>query len=107
MMLLAQSVESMKQQTSRLEEQEFTQSLRDDALQALLYGMLLIAGVCLFFGLLEILLMMKSAYALLLGVGCTLFATYWLTRRLHARGAYRWAVATFMGGELVAIALTI
>lgn len=108
MVALVQSVETMnRQQPSRLEEQAFTQSLRDDALQALLYGMLLVGTVCLFFGLLEVLLMMKPAYALLLGVGCALLGTHWLTRRLHVRGAYRWAVTIFMGGAMIAIGLTI
>ncbi|HEU5012759.1 MAG TPA: ATP-binding protein [Roseiflexaceae bacterium] len=96
-----------QQQTSHLEEQNFTQSLRDDALQALLYGMLAVGGVSIFAGAIAFLLMAQPVYVLLFTVGCTLFGTFWLTRRLHARGAYHWAVATFMGGMLAAIALTI
>ena len=95
------------QQTLRLEEEAFTQSLRDDALVALLYGMLIVGSVCVFLGMITLLLMMQFAYALLFGAGCVLLGTWWLTRRLRAREAYRLAVLTFMGGALVTIALTI
>jgi signal transduction histidine kinase len=96
-----------RQSTSRSEEQAFTQSLRDDALMALLHGTLLVGCVCLFIGLLEILLMVRPAYVLLLGVGCTLLGTHWLTRQLRARMSYRRAAMAFMAGALAAIALTI
>ncbi len=95
------------QQPLRSEEEAFTQSLRDDALMALLGGMLLVGSVCVFLGMIELLLMMQPAYGLLLGVGWMLLGTWWLTRQLHARGAYRWAVMAFMSGAIFTIALTI
>ncbi|MBK9710992.1 MAG: two-component sensor histidine kinase [Kouleothrix sp.] len=81
--------------------EEYTQSLREDSLLALLRSAG-VAGLILFAAG----LVATSRSALLLPVSGMLLGTYWLADLVRRRGAYGWAVVLFLSGALAAISAT-
>lgn len=81
--------------------EEYTQSLREDSFVALLRS-LGIAGMILLCGT----LISNSRGVLALPVSGVFLVTYWLANFIRIHGPYRWAVAVFLTGALVAITAT-
>jgi signal transduction histidine kinase len=81
--------------------EEYTQSLREDSFVALLRS-LGIAGMILLCAN----LISNNPTSLILPVSIVFLGTYWLSNFIRGRGAYHWAVATFLIGALAAITAT-
>jgi signal transduction histidine kinase len=78
--------------------EEYTQSLREDSFVALLRS-LGVAGLLL----LCVGLVVGGPISLTLVVSGVFLATYWLANFVRTHGTYRWAVALFLTGALIAI----
>src|SRR5438105_673967 len=81
--------------------EEYTQSLREDSFVALLHSLGIAGGILLCGSM-----FVNSRSGLTLPVSVVFLATYWLSNFIRLHGAYRWAVAVFLTGALVAITAT-